>query len=121
MTIFMFSLGGIPPLADFIGKLYVFTAAIDAGNHAATAALANSFYVAAALGAAISVVSMFYYLWIIKIIYFDPPAQPLDREAGHSVNGAVLVAALFTVLFTVAYVVGPVAGWADAAAQSLTH
>jgi len=121
MTIFMFSLGGIPPLAGFIGKLYVFTAAIDAGNHAATAALANSFYVAAALGAAISVVSMFYYLWIIKIIYFDPPAQPLDREAGHSVNGAVLVAALFTVLFTVAYVVGPVAGWADAAAQSLTH
>jgi NADH-quinone oxidoreductase subunit N len=121
MTIFMFSLGGIPPLAGFIGKLYVFLAAIDAGNHAATAALANSFYVAAALGAAISVVSMFYYLWIIKIIYFDPPAEPLDREAGVGVNGAALVGALFTVLLVFAPAVGPVSAWAQAAAQSLTH
>ena len=121
MTIFMFSLGGIPPLAGFIGKLYVFLAALDAGDHAATAAVANSFYVAAALGAAISVVSMFYYLWIIKIIYFDAPAEPLDREAGRGVSGAVLVGALFTVLLVFAPAVGPIVGWADAAAQSLTH
>jgi NADH:ubiquinone oxidoreductase subunit 2 (subunit N) len=64
---------------------------------------------------------MFYYLWIIKIVYFDPPAQPLDRNAGASLNGVVLITALFTLLFAFAYVVGPVAGWADAAAQSLTH
>ena len=121
MTIFMFSLGGVPPLAGFIGKLYVFQATIEAGNHALNTAVQNSFYVAAALGAAISVVSMFYYLWIIKIVYFDPPAQPLDRNAGASLNGVVLITALFTLLFTFAYVVGPVAGWADAAAQSLTH
>ena len=75
----------------------------------------------AALGAAISVVSMFYYLWIIKIIYFDAPAEPLDREAGRGVNGAVLVGALFTVLLVFAPAVGPISGWADAAAQSLTH
>ena len=81
----------------------------------------NSFYVAAGLGAAISVVSMFYYLWIIKIIYFDPPGQPLDRQAGFSLNGVVLITALFTVLFAFTYGVGPVAAWADAAAQSLTH
>jgi NADH-quinone oxidoreductase subunit N len=121
MAIFMFSLGGVPPLAGFLGKLYVFLAAIDAGNHAMTAAAANAFYVVAALGAAISVVSMFYYLWIIKIIYFDPPAEPLDREAGAGVNGAVAVGALFTVLLVFAYAVGPVSGWAQAAAQSLTH
>jgi NADH-quinone oxidoreductase subunit N len=121
MTIFMFSLGGIPPLAGFIGKLYVFQAAIEAGNHAVTAAVANSFYVAAGLGAAISVVSMFYYLWIIKIMYFDPQAEPLDREAGVGVNGAVLIGALFTVLLVFAPAVGPVYGWAEAAAQSLTH
>jgi NADH-quinone oxidoreductase subunit N len=120
MTIFMFSLGGIPPLAGFIGKLYVFQAALEAGNHALSSAMANAFYTAAALGAAISVVSMFYYLWIIKIVYFDPPAQPLDRHAGAGVSGVVLITALFTLLFTFAYVVGPVAGWADAAAQSLT-
>jgi NADH-quinone oxidoreductase subunit N len=121
MTIFMFSLGGIPPLAGFIGKIYVFRAAIDAGNLAATATVANAFYVAAGLGAAISVVSMFYYLWIIKIIYMDPPGEPLDRPAGAGLTGAVLVTALFTLLFTFAPLVGPIVGWADAAAQSLVR
>jgi NADH:ubiquinone oxidoreductase subunit 2 (subunit N) len=64
---------------------------------------------------------MFYYLWIIKIMYTDPPAAPLDRPAGLGVNGAVLVTALFTLLFTFAPLVGPVVGWADAAAQSLAR
>ena len=121
MAIFMFSLGGIPPLAGFIGKLYVFYATIDAGNHAATASAANALYLGAGLGALISVVSMFYYLWIIKIIYFDPPAEPLDRPAGGGVTATVLVAALVTVLFTFSPVVGPVVGWATAAAQSLVR
>ena len=120
MTVFMFSLGGIPPLAGFIGKLYVFQAALEAGNHAATAGMANAFYVSAGLGAAISVVSMFYYLWIIKVMYIDPPAPPLDRPAGAGLSGVVLVTALFTLLFSLSFVVGPVVGWADAAAQSLT-
>jgi NADH-quinone oxidoreductase subunit N len=120
MAIFMFSLGGIPPLAGFVGKIYVFLAAIDAGNHAATAAIADSFYVAAALGAAISVVSMFYYLWIIKIIYMDSPARPLDRSVGAGLNGAVLVTSLFTLLFAFAPIIGPVVGWASAAAHALT-
>jgi NADH-quinone oxidoreductase subunit N len=119
LAIFMFSLGGIPPLAGFIGKLYVFRAAIDGGNRAATAAMADAFYVAAGLGAAISVVSMFYYLWIIKIVYMDPEAEPLDRPAGAGVSGAVLLTAAFTLLFTFAPLVGPVVGWADAAAHSL--
>jgi NADH-quinone oxidoreductase subunit N len=121
LAIFMFSLGGIPPLAGFVGKLYVFQAAIQAGNQAASSAVANSFYVAAALGAAISVVSMFYYLWIIKILYVDPPAEPLDRPAGRGISGAVLVTALFTLLFAFSPVIGPVVGWADAAAQSLVR
>jgi NADH:ubiquinone oxidoreductase subunit 2 (subunit N) len=99
----------------------VFRAALDAGNNAATALAANAFYVAAGLGAAISVVSMFYYLWIIKIIYVDPPAAALDRPAGAGLSGAVLVSALFTVLFAFAPLVGSVIGWADAAAQSLVR
>jgi NADH-quinone oxidoreductase subunit N len=65
-------------------------------------------------------VSMFYYLWIIKIIYIDPPAAPLDRPSGAGLTGVVLVTTLFTLLFSITYVVGPVVGWADAAAQSLT-
>jgi NADH-quinone oxidoreductase subunit N len=119
MAIFMFSLGGVPPLAGFIGKLYVFRAALDAGNHAATAAVANAFYVTAGLGAAISVVSMFYYLWIIKIIYMDPPQAPLDRERGAGLSGVVLVSALAVLLFV--FAPGPVIDWADLAAQSLTR
>ena len=121
MTVFMFSLGGIPPLAGFIGKFYVFRAVIQAGNHAATTTMANAFYVGAGLGAVISVVSMFYYLWIIKIMYVDQPAEPLDRASGPALSGAVLVAALFTLLFTFAPLVGPVAGWAQVAAQSLVR
>ena len=122
MTIFMFSLGGIPPLAGFLGKIYVFLAAIEAGNHAASTGLANAFYVAAALGAAISVVAAYYYLRIIMIMYVDPPAlKPIDRPAGVAINGAMVITALFTVLFTFAWLVGPVAGWADAAAQSLVR
>jgi NADH-quinone oxidoreductase subunit N len=121
MTIFMFSMAGVPPLAGFVGKLYVFRAAIDAGDLAATAALANAFYATAALGAAISVVAAFYYLRIIKIMYFDQPSAPLDRQAGAGLKGAILVSALFTVLFTFTFLVGPVVGWADAAAQSLVR
>jgi NADH-quinone oxidoreductase subunit N len=121
MAIFMFSLGGIPPLAGFIGKLYIFRAALDAGNLAPSTGVAITFYAAAALGAAISVVSMFYYLWIIKVIYFDQPAPKLDREAGVGLNSVVLISALFTLLFTFTFFVGPVVGWADAAAQSLVR
>jgi NADH-quinone oxidoreductase subunit N len=121
MAIFMFSLGGIPPLAGFIGKVYVFYAAIDAGNHATTAVAANWLYVSAALGATISVVSMFYYLWIIKVIYFDPPAAPLDKPAGVGLNAALTLTTAFTLLFTLAPIVGPVVGWATAAAHSIVH
>jgi NADH-quinone oxidoreductase subunit N len=119
MTIFMFSMAGVPPLGGFIGKLYVFKAALDAGDLAATAGVANAFYVAAGLGAVISVVSAFYYLRIIKVMYVDQPGLPLDRPAGIGLSGVVLISALFTVLFTFTFLVGPVVGWADAAAQSL--
>jgi NADH-quinone oxidoreductase subunit N len=121
MTVFMFSLGGIPPLAGFIGKFYVFRAVIQAGNHAVTTTMADAFYVGAGLGAVISVVSMFYYLWIIKIMYTDQPAEPLDRASGPALSGAVLAAALFALLFTFSPLVGPVAGWAHVAAQSLVR
>jgi NADH-quinone oxidoreductase subunit N len=119
MTIFMFSMAGVPPLGGFIGKLYVFKAALDAGDLAATAGVANAFYVAAGLGAVISVVSAFYYLRIIKVMYVDQPGLSLDRPAGIGLSGVVLISALFTVLFTFTFLVGPVVGWADAAAQSL--
>ena len=63
----MFSLAGIPPLAGFFGKYFVFLAAIDA-----------KMYTLAVIGVLASVVSAFYYLRVVKIIYFDEPADEFD-------------------------------------------
>jgi NADH-quinone oxidoreductase subunit N len=73
LAILMFSLAGIPPLAGFFGKLFVFHAAIDAG-----------LYALSVLGVLSSVVGAYYYLRIVKIMYLDPPADeandPMPRE-----------------------------------------
>jgi NADH-quinone oxidoreductase subunit N len=68
----MFSLAGIPPLAGFFAKFYVFLAAIQAG-----------LYPLAVIGVLASVVGAYYYLRIIKIMYFDEPAggfEPMRLE-----------------------------------------
>ena len=64
MGVFMFSLAGIPPLAGFFAKLYVFLAAVNA-----------ELYALAVIGVLASVVGAFYYLRIIKIMYFDAPSE----------------------------------------------
>jgi NADH-quinone oxidoreductase subunit N len=64
IAMMMFSLAGIPPLAGFFAKWYVFLAAIN-GN----------LYGLAVIGMLASVVAAFYYLRIIKVIYFDEPAE----------------------------------------------
>ncbi|MFO1154675.1 MAG: NADH-quinone oxidoreductase subunit NuoN [Rhodospirillales bacterium] len=68
LAIFMFSMAGIPPLAGFFGKLYIFLAAVEAQQ-----------YLLAVIGVLTSVVAAFYYLRIVKIMYFDPVGEPLDR------------------------------------------
>jgi len=68
LMIFMFSMAGIPPLVGFMGKFFVFKAAIDQGLIAL-----------AVVGAIASVVSAYYYLRIIKIMYFDDPAEAFDK------------------------------------------
>jgi NADH-quinone oxidoreductase subunit N len=67
----MFSLAGIPPLAGFFAKFYVFLAAINAG-----------LYALAVIGVLTSVVGAFYYLMIVKTMYFDEPAQSFDTMPG---------------------------------------
>src|SRR5690606_1659553 len=62
LTVLMFSLAGIPPLAGFFAKWYVFLAAINAG-----------LYTLAVIGVITSVIGAFYYLRIIKIMWFDEP------------------------------------------------
>lgn len=69
----MFSMAGIPPFAGFFGKFFIFKAAVDAGLIALAVA-----------GVLISVVSAFYYLRIVKVLYFDDPAdqfEPMPTQA----------------------------------------
>jgi len=65
--IILFSLAGIPPLAGFFAKFYIFMAVIE-----------SKMYVLAITGLVTTVVSAFYYLRIIKIIYFDKPLKPFE-------------------------------------------
>ena len=87
LTIFMFSMAGIPPLAGFFAKFYVFVAAVDAG-----------FYTMAVIGVLSSAVAAYYYLRIIKVMYFDDPVEAFDRPALPTqviVVGASAVTALY--------------------------
>jgi len=68
LAVMMFSMAGIPPLAGFYGKLFVFLSAIE-----------GELYVLAVVGVLTSVIAAFYYLKIVKIMYFDEPVAPLDR------------------------------------------
>jgi NADH-quinone oxidoreductase subunit N len=91
MLIFMFSMAGIPPLAGFWGKLYIFMAAIEA-----------KLFWPAVLGVLASVVASYYYLRIVKVMYFDESAETLDSSA-FSVNRAVaMVAAVLLAVFSLA-------------------
>jgi NADH-quinone oxidoreductase subunit N len=83
MAIFMFSLAGIPPLFGFWGKFLVFDAAVAAG-----------LLPLAAFGIAASVIGAFYYLKIIKTIYFDAPADPYAEAASPLESGLIAVSAL---------------------------
>ncbi len=71
LAMLLFSLAGIPPLAGFFAKFYVFLAAVQAG-----------LYMLAVIGVLASVVGAYYYLMIIKIMYFDEPARAFERMPG---------------------------------------
>lgn len=90
LTILMFSLAGIPPLAGFFAKYFVFIAAIQAG-----------LYVLAVIGVLASVVGAFYYLRVIKIMWFDEPADefvPMPAE----LKLVLLLSGLFVTFYVVA-------------------
>jgi NADH-quinone oxidoreductase subunit N len=70
LGLMMFSLAGIPPLAGFFAKWYVFNGAIQAG-----------LYPLAVIGVLLSTVAAFYYLRVVKIMYFDDPIVSFDRPA----------------------------------------
>ena len=88
LAVFMFSMAGIPPLAGFFGKFYVFLAAIDAGLYTLTV-----------IGVLMSVVGAFYYIRIVKLMYFDEPADAFDRPVGRDLVPVIAVTAVATVGF----------------------
>jgi NADH-quinone oxidoreductase subunit N len=107
MTIMMFSMAGIPPLAGFFGKLFIFQAAIGAG-----------LYTLAILGVLASVIAAYYYLRIIKVMYFETAADDtIDKAEDGRLNALLLVSSLLIVLFIV--FPGPLLTSAAEAAQSL--
>ena len=105
-AVFLFSLAGIPPLAGFFGKLYVFLAAIEA-----------KLYTLAVIGVLTSVVGAYYYVRIVKIMYFDEPAVEFERPLG-PVLASVLTATGFFTLFFIAWP-EPILAGAKAAAATL--
>ena len=100
----MFSLAGVPPLAGFFGKLYVFLAAIHVG-----------LYPLAVIGLLTSVVGAFYYLRIIKIMYFDEAKEIFDRPIEREITVIVSLSVVLVLLFFV-YPTPMVTGAANAAA-----
>lgn len=106
MAALMFSMAGIPPLAGFWGKFYVFLAAVDAG-----------LYVLAVIGVLTSVVSAFYYLRIIKVMYFDEPTESFDRPLGRAVQFVMVLSMAVVLLFS--FIPGPLLNSAKAAAAAL--
>jgi NADH-quinone oxidoreductase subunit N len=105
LALLLFSLAGIPPLAGFFAKFYVFLAAIKAG-----------LFTLAVIGVVTSVVGAYYYLLIVKVMYFDEPAkgfEPMPFE----LKAVLAVSGLFNLLYFV--YPGPLVEAANTAAKSL--
>ncbi|MFC3581240.1 NADH-quinone oxidoreductase subunit NuoN [Sphingomonas hylomeconis] len=84
LAIFMFSLAGIPPLLGFNAKLAVFNAAVGAG-----------LYPLAVAGFVASVIGAYYYLRIVKVMYFDDPAPEFHKDGSVAEGGLIAAAAVF--------------------------
>ncbi len=106
MGIFMFAMAGIPPFAGFFGKFYIFLAVIDAGM-----------YGLAVIGVLSSVVAAYYYLRIVKVMYFDEAGDPFDSPVGSEISLIVGVSAVFVLFFFI--YPAPLLRGAQAAASAL--
>jgi NADH-quinone oxidoreductase subunit N len=105
LAIFMFSMAGIPPFSGFWGKYFIFSAAVSQGMWAL-----------AVIGVLTSVVGAFYYVRIIKVMYFDP-AEPAFDVRPASLSFVAAAAGLFTTFFFL--FPAPFVAVAEAAARAL--
>jgi len=105
LSLFMFSMAGIPPMAGFFGKMYVVLAAVSAGLSWL-----------AVIGVATSVIGGYYYIKVVKIMYFDEPAPHFDK-APFMLRFGIAIAAL--VIFAFCLIPSPLVLQAKAAADTL--
>jgi len=106
LMVMMFSMAGIPPLAGFFGKWYVFLAVVEAG-----------LVPLAVIGVVMSVIGAFYYLRIIKIMYFEETDEPLDSDLPLANRVVLGVSVLVILLFFIG--LGQLLDTAGGAAASL--
>ena len=86
--ILLFSLAGIPPLAGFFAKFYIFMAVIEA-----------KMYTLAIIGLVTTVVSAFYYLRIIKFIYFDKPKKEFDKIYNWGLKFSLALSSILVLIY----------------------
>ena len=88
--IILFSLAGIPPLAGFFAKFYVFMSVIEV-----------KMYTLAVIGLVTTVVSAFYYLRIIKVIYFDKPKKPFEKCYDWGLKISLILSSILILIYFV--------------------
>tara|TARA_B110000438_G_scaffold300767_1_gene353930 strand:+ start:1913 stop:3325 length:1413 start_codon:yes stop_codon:yes gene_type:complete len=88
--IILFSLAGIPPLAGFFAKFYIFMAVIE-----------SEMYTLAIIGLITTVISAFYYLRIIKIIYFDKPKKPFEKDYNLGLKASLTLSSIVILIYFV--------------------
>ena len=88
LLIIFFSLAGIPPLAGFFAKFYIFMSVIE-----------NEMYTLAIIGLLSTVISAFYYLKIIKIIYFDETINTFDENRNISITSTIFISCVILITF----------------------
>src|SRR5690606_17820724 len=108
LTILFFSLAGIPPLAGFLAKWYVFAAAVEA-----------QLYSLAVIGVLASVVGAYYYIRIVKIMHFDAPAGAAFTPMAAGQKVIFALASILIVILMLPGAPGPLNSAALAAARSL--
>jgi NADH-quinone oxidoreductase subunit N len=86
--IILFSLAGIPPLAGFFAKFYIFMAVIEV-----------KMYALAIIGLVTTVVSAFYYIRIIKVIYFDKPKKPFDKNYDFGLKISLILSSILVLIY----------------------
>ena len=86
--IILFSLAWIPPLAGFFAKFYIFMAVIEV-----------KMYALAIIGLLTTVISAFYYLRIVKVIYFDKPKKPFDESYDWGLKGSLILSTILILIY----------------------